>query len=524
MHRVALALFLAFALAAAGCTTTPVSRAGNATADSVVAIATSGSENASPVAAAFSNLTAKPAYGHATWGALVVDLDNGTTLFEHNPDAMLIPGSTTKMFTSAAALAALEPYHRFETPVFLVNGTLVLVASGDLTLGGRTRPDGTIEITSVDHGDANALGGAELTRTDPLAGLRALARQVKAAGIETADDVVIDDRLFDLTDNGKEFVVSPIVVNDNLVDLTVIGNTTAGAPATVLARPATMAFRVVANVTSTSGLPAALEIASNGPGVITVEGSVPAGTVTNRTWSVRDPAAFARTLFIEALEAEGVGIRADATGRNAAHILPATYTGAERVALHVSPPFSEDVKLTLKLSQNLHADSYILLIAAASGKRTFAEGMALERRPLEGLGVDLDGLVLMDGEGSTDNRISPRAAVQLLRGQSRSFSFEPFYEALPILGRDGSLADALPSDHPAAGRVRAKTGTSIGADYLNERMLLSSKALAGYADCASGRRVAFAVTVNNVGIGEVADGLAVGNDLGAFAAELQQAF
>jgi D-Ala-D-Ala carboxypeptidase 3 (S13) family len=37
-------------------------------------------------------------------------------------------------------------------------------------------------------------------------------------------------------------------------------------------------------------------------------------------------------------------------------------------------------------------------------------------------------------------------------------NFRRFYDSLPILGKDGSLAETGP-DWPAAGKLRAKTGT-----------------------------------------------------------------
>ncbi len=523
MSRWSLPLLIVAILFAAGCTT--ISQTTNTTASPFVTVTAPAAAANETLAAAFSSLAAKPAYRHATWGVLVVDLANNTTLFERDADAMLMPGSTTKSFTLAAALAAIGPEHRFETPVYRVNDTLVLVASGDLSMGGRTGSNGTIDYTDVDHGDANALGGAELTPGDPLAGLRDLAREVKGAGIAEVADVMIDDRLFETTDIGKAYVTSPIVINDNVIDLTVTGNATPGGPATVRSRPETAAFQIVSNVTSTSGVPADLEIGAGGQGVVTVSGSVPAGAVTNRTFTVREPAAFARTLFIEALEREGVRVRADATGPNpAGDLLPAGYTGAAEVASFISPPFSGDVMLTLKVSQNLPADSYVLLIAAASGKRTFAEGIALERPLLEDLGVATDGLSLVDGEGSDGNRISPRAAVQLLSGMHRSSNYPHFFAALPVLGVDGSLASTVPADHPAAGRIRAKTGTTIAGDGLAEEPIVWAKALAGYADCASGRQTAFAITVNNVRVADIGEALAVGSDLAELAAVIQQTY
>jgi D-alanyl-D-alanine carboxypeptidase len=53
--------------------------------------------------------------------------------------------------------------HRLTTPVYTLghksggtlSGNLVLVAQGDLTMGGRTKPDGSVDFTNLDHGDAS---------------------------------------------------------------------------------------------------------------------------------------------------------------------------------------------------------------------------------------------------------------------------------------------------------------------------------------------------------------------------------
>ena len=57
-------------------------------------------------------------YRHAHWGILIVDAENGQTLYAHNPDGLFFPASTTKLYSCAAALAALGPDYRFETPVY----------------------------------------------------------------------------------------------------------------------------------------------------------------------------------------------------------------------------------------------------------------------------------------------------------------------------------------------------------------------------------------------------------------------
>ena len=76
--------------------------------------------------------------------------------------------------------------------------------------------------------------------------------------------------------------------------------------------------------------------------------------------------------------------------------------------------------------------------------------------------------------------------------------FSAFEAALPILGRDGTLARAVAADSPARGHARAKTGTYSVENGLNGTVVLSSKALAGYLETASGRPLIFAAFVNNV--------------------------
>jgi D-alanyl-D-alanine carboxypeptidase/D-alanyl-D-alanine-endopeptidase (penicillin-binding protein 4) len=477
-----------------------------------------------------STITSAPRYTHASWGIIIVDPATGTTLYERNADQMFVPGSTTKLFSSAAALESLGPDYRFRTPVFAMgsvdgsgklNGNLVLVASGDPNMGGRTLPDGTIAYTNMDHGDANALHGAILTPTNPVAGLDDLASQVKSAGITEVSDVAIDDRLFETTDLDKLFVISPVVINDDQIDITLTPAEPGTAPLLAM-RPETAAYHLVNKVTTgPAGNPLEISVTEEPKGTIVVQGRIAADAgQVNQTYPVKTPAAFARTLFIEALNRQGIRVTAAATGDNPLTKLPApaAYTNARKVAELTSPPFSEDVKLTLKVSQNLHADTYVSLIAAASNKTGFYEGMQEEGKILKSLGLDTRGVSLGDGEGGViEDRISPRSAAELLTLMARRPYAEKYVNALPILGVDGSLATACSPDSPARGKVYAKTGTTGTYDSLNNRGILLAKSLAGYVDTSHGKRLAFAIYVNNVPFENLDDMMATGSDLGSIA-------
>jgi D-alanyl-D-alanine carboxypeptidase/D-alanyl-D-alanine-endopeptidase (penicillin-binding protein 4) len=92
---------------------------------------------------------------------------------------------------------------------------------------------------------------------------------------------------------------------------------------------------------------------------------------------------------------------------------------------------------------------------------------------------------------------TPDFAAHYLAYMAKQPHFDMFQKDLPILGKDGTLADTQ-KDSPGAGHVFAKTGTYGGRDYLNGRRLITGKGLAGYTTTPDGRHLAFAFYVNNV--------------------------
>ena len=470
----------------------------------------------------------KPRYADARWSLLVADVDRGKTLYALDPDRLSFTGSTRKLFSVGMALDALGARHRQRTPIHrrgrvdargALRGDLVLVGGGDLTFGGRRLGRDRIQYTDFDHNDANSLGTAILTRQDPLFALNALARQVRASGIRSVrGDVAVDDRLFKpyRVPNGN-LLITPVMVNENMVDVTV-KPTAPGRPATIAHRPATAAFGVDGTVgTAPAGAePGAL----SGPGPIecigrprcsgTVAGALPfgyraplsgLGTFVG-TFRIEDPAAFARTAFVEALRRHGVTVRARAVGANPRDMLPRRmrYPAATRVAVHRSAPYAQVARLVLKVSLNLGANLSLSLFGLDHGRRTVRGALAAERRALvERYGIDPDGFRFpTNGSGTPDSQASPRALVQLLRRMSRTPVARAYAAALPILGKDGSLAHSG-TTLPARGHVRAKTGTTImpGAD--GETIELKAQNMAGYITSRSGRRLAYALMVNDVG-------------------------
>ena len=138
---------------------------------------------------------AKPEFKTARWIYSVSDPKTGEVLLANRPDELVFTASTAKNFTVGSVYAAVGPDATLTTPVYataapvdgVVDGDLVLVASGDLALGGRGAMEGrfdhTFTATTIDHVYGDVAPNATLVPDDPLAGLDDLARQVKAAGI-----------------------------------------------------------------------------------------------------------------------------------------------------------------------------------------------------------------------------------------------------------------------------------------------------------------------------------------------------
>ncbi len=158
--------------------------------------------------------------------------------------------------------------------------------------------------------------------------------------------------------------------------------------------------------------------------------------------------------------------------------LAPAYTIGNLVATHLSAPLSEDVKVTLKVSDNLHADTMPFLWAHGD----LAQGFALERAFLARGGLNSADIVQNDGLGG-DAFIQPAFMVRYLAYLHRQPFFNTLVSSLPVLGEDGTLFN-IEEHSPAAGKVFAKTGTWGSGDMLNDRSMITAKGLAGIRDYA----------------------------------------
>ncbi len=460
----------------------------------------------------------RPEFRHAMFGIEFYSLDNNKVIYSLNAEKLFTPASTTKLLTEGTALELLGADFRFHTRLYRTGpinpdgtlaGDLVLVASGDPNLSGRVNPDGTLAFENQDHSydgdpDTRAVPG------DPLLVIRRLAQQVSDKRIRKINGhVVVDISLFreGARELGTGVVMSPIVINDNLVDVIIGPGGAEGAPVVFKQSPAT-SYVTFINKAATGKPDSEPEIHwaadvknPDGTHTVTIDGNFPAGEpAILYKYSVPEPSRFAETVMIEALREKGINVELGAPrDKRDFSALAALYVPAQLVAEQVSPPLREEIKVTLKVSQNLHASITPLILAATlapkDSKRT---GFDLEHDFLKRAGLDLSGAQQGDGAGGNAH-FSPEFMVRYLAYMAKQKDFQVFFNALPILGRDGTLFD-IQSSSPAAGHVHAKTGTFTNYDPLNRRLLVTGKGLAGYLITRRGGHLAFAIYVNNVSV------------------------
>ena len=358
-----------------------------------------------------------------TMSAAVRDGLTGELLYSEGPDQPVVPASAVKILTAVAALQTLGPDHRYTT-----------AAVAQPLEGDRT---GVV----LDAGGDVLLGtGENAEEANGRAGLGTLAeRTAQALEEQGATGTVV----VGVDDSGYE---GPGESPDWSPDIVSSGNAS------------------------------------------TVQ---PIATYGGRAWPSRhtdrlhDPALFAAQVFRAELAAQTEALGLDVTVE--AEVDRAELTGDGTALAEVeSAPLAEQMTYMLQTSDNQVAEATGRNLAlAAGGEGSFAGAAQTIEEVLAELGVDTEGLELVDASGlSGSNRVSAAQLTAAMQAAATSDELQPAVTGLPAAGKDGTLQDRMVGT-AAEGAVRAKTGT-----------LSSVASLTGTVQTEDGRTLLFSFIAN----------------------------
>lgn len=430
-------------------------------------------------------VTHAPGVERAAWGIVVESLDRNERLFELNSRALFVPASTAKLIALAGAVDAVGWDFRYETRVRgtgpivdgVLQGNLVVVGAGDPSIGGRGGMDLTPIVEAVARAGVRRIDGAIIGDDDSIDEPRPqLAWAWDDLGYATG-------ALFgalNLGENRMQVVVSP-------------GSTE--GERTVVLQPYSWG-RPIRNL-SITGAPQSMPLIwpEQRPGepFLTIAGSIPAGAAPMRMFvSVGNPTLWFARALRQTLMEKGIEVAGDAADID--DIAPPTERGGAELYVHRSPTLAELAQPMIKDSINLFGEAALRLNTAPGVFPTNDAALAGLRQRLAAWGVADGAWQIVDGSGlSRRNTVAPEVLVAVLQRMYDASGGSPWMTALPVAGRDGTLAERMRGT-AAEGNVRAKTGT-----------MTNIRTLAGYVRTRDGEMLVFAIMANNFeGAGSVA--------------------
>lgn len=391
--------------------------------------------------------------------AVAVRSSDGTVLLDHAAHTPLLPASTMKLVTAAAALQVYGAEHRFTTTLLrtgridgvgTLRGDLVLQAGGDPVLAGPTY-------------------GSRVYPARPRTPLEELATRARTAGIRRVAGRVVGDG------SGFPGRSAPTGWKDEYFwdfDARHITALTVDAGLVVAEVPITEG-------SESDAAGAAAGEASDAPvDLATDEAVEPPELVLS---VAEDPPAAAAAAATRLLRARGVHVE----GEPAAAPAPAA---GHVVATIQSPPLATLLRHTVQRSDNHLADTLFRDVGVAvTGDGSWAGAARGVRAALSDLDLDWRGTRLADGSGlSRDDRLTAALLAELDAAMASGPHAQLWAGFQAIAGEAGTLRRRLVGTI-GQGRFLGKTGT------LDDVM-----AVAGQVTGPDGARFHVAVIGNDV--------------------------
>lgn len=428
-----------------------------------------------------------PSLSHASVSINLIELGSAKSIVEHNSELTIPAASTTKLFSTAAALNILGENFRTETRMYY---------------------DGKIDSLGVLQGDIWIRGGG-----DPTFGSKYFPKEkplfddwvsaIKKLGIiQINGNIIADASEFDYngapdgwswSDLGNYYGAgaSGLTIHDNLIQLHFKTSSKIGDPTRITKiEPLVEGLEIHNFVVSSSkkgdnsyiyGAPYSMDRFVTGTLPISHSDFVVKGSLPDPENQFADE--LRRAIEKENIEYSGSTKSFRTVSKKD---LKNDYSAMNLIHTHKSEKLIDILRITNHKSINLYAEQLLYLISHyKTGYGSINGGLKILKNEFS-KEKGFNGVKIKDGSGlSRTSAISSKNYTTLLSQMHFSKNSESFFNTLPIAGKSGTLK-SLCRGQSGQGRVFAKSGTMSGI-----------KSYAGYVHSSSGKKYAFAIIVNN---------------------------
>tara|TARA_B100000424_G_scaffold61538_1_gene44717 strand:- start:638 stop:2062 length:1425 start_codon:yes stop_codon:yes gene_type:complete len=395
-------------------------------------------------------------------GIKIISLNDNKTLYAYNSQKLLMPASTNKLYTCAAALHFLKNDYKFQTKILKNKKNIVLKGGGD--------PDLKIE------------------KLDSLA-------MIVSKNISIIDTLFFDDTMIDSMNYGEGWMwdegpwwyaapISGLSVNDNCIDFYVKPGKLGNAceldyyPKTSYIKIENRS-KTVNDTIDFQKLKIERNWVSN-KNIFTITGEILDTTGLDTLYrNIYDPSLFTATIFKELLEDNGSRVRY--LSKKAQDL-----NRYNTIATHLSDSLLISASNLMNESDNLTAELFVKSIGAMDTlPGTWTTGIDSIKSFLSSkVKIDTSKIRIADGSGvSRYTLTNSDQLVSLLSWVYKSEHKNDFISTLPGGGWPKSTLEKRLVDE--GGKVRAKTGGLSGV-----------RNLAGYIETSKYGPIAFSILMN----------------------------
>lgn len=411
----------------------------------------------------------------------VYDYKNDLVLAENNAHTFMIPASTMKAITTAAALKTLGNNYRFATKIAhtgkftketgVIDGDVLIIGSGDPTIQSES-----------------------FYKPDSMGLMDKWAQALSAAGVKEIKGKIIGDASawehlvpghWIWADIGNYFGAVPCGLSfmDNKFKVLFNSKEAGSTVELVKIKPESLTSKMtIINKVIAKGTEDEAFVYGDPFGYTKyISGRIPPNKKNFEVEAAMpDPALICAESFLSSLKKTGIKCNSIATSN-----YEKKDTSFKSVTLytHYSPSLEKIVQVTNITSNNLFAETLLRAMAYGSS----SNGIELVKKFLVAKGIETSELYMTDGSGLSraDLVTTTLQAKMLGKIQADNMIAKSFYNSLPIAGKQGSMSNIGKGTY-IEGKMRAKTG------YINR-----ARGYCGYVTTKTGKELSFSILFNN---------------------------